>query len=223
MPQHRLHGPQNHAIVARTVMRAVQAAAQRNGVRQAALTGDCDDDAVCEIGQGGGRKDKVEQDSLDKLEDELYEKKQKLRKEQDAQQEKVDEIEKKFLESKAGKAAKKEIDRLEKEKQKQHKKAIEERNKRQGENCCGRAELAKWQSWLNDQNRKIQDAFDKARNKILDREIRKANPKQAKARDKAKQDVKDTQKKIDAVRAKMERINKIRDARRRAGSGVVEP
>lgn len=210
----RLHGPQNHAIVARTVLRAVQAAAQRDGPRQAALTEDCDNDPVCEIG------DTTPQDGRKKLEDRLDKEKGKLEEKKKALQKKVDEIEKKFLKSKAGKAAKKEIDRLDKREEKENKKAFDYRNAKQGENCCGLGERARWQAWLNKELGLIRDYFDKARNEVLDREMKKADAKQAKARDKAKQELKATEKKLEKVETKLQRLDAAKAAE---GGQVVEP
>jgi hypothetical protein len=138
--------------------------------------------------------------ALEKRKKELEKKKAELEK-------KLAKFKDDFLKSKDGKDAKKKIDEEAKKRDKKIRDAINERNMKQGENCCGLGERQKWESWLQKKMREAWDDFNKAEKKIFEDEFKKKNPKKFKKYDKAKNELEDTNKKSKDVANELENLN----------------
>ena len=86
--------------------------------------------------------------------------------------------------------------------------AIKERNLKQGANCCGLAERAKWGMWLQDRFNEIDDETDEKNRKIVEDEMKardKSGYKRYRADQKDLEKVKAESKKVDRLLEEMKK------------------
>jgi DNA repair exonuclease SbcCD ATPase subunit len=118
--------------------------------------------------------------------------KKKLAAKKKALEKKLADLRQKFLESKAGKATKKKLDAVDKERDKKIDELIKERNRRLGANCCGLRERLEAAEWFNPKHRKAYGDAEAKKKKILDGDMKKKAPKKSKEYKKAEKELKDT-------------------------------
>jgi hypothetical protein len=119
---------------------------------------------------------------------------------------KLADMKKGFLDSKDGKDARKKIDEEAKKRKKKIQDLIDERNMKQGANCCGYSEVLKVMDWFKAEFEKIWKEYDKAEEKIFEDEFKKKNPKGFKEYDEAKNDHKKTESEGKQVQQQLDKL-----------------
>lgn len=142
-----------------------------------------------------------------KRKEDLERRKKELEKKKKEEEKKLAKLKKEFLDSKEGKDAKQKIDKERKKRDKKIGDAIRERNMNQSENCCGSTDRGKWTEWLQKKMEEAWDDFNKAEKTIFEDEFKKKNPKKFKEYEKAKNERKNTGKKIKQVDRELDDLN----------------